>query len=192
MAEMPGVRPRREECPVRLIVLYGLPGVGKLTVARELSRLTGFRLFHNHLTVDLITSLFDFGTPPFRELREEIWLSLMARAAAERVAGLIFTFVFEQTMRDDFIPSLRAAVEKHGGAVRLVELVCSQAALASRVEDPERARYGKIRSRALLEQLLAAHALRTPSWVRPDFRLDTTDLSAAEAARQIQAALGAE
>jgi hypothetical protein len=37
---------------VKLVVLYGLPATGKLMVARELSRLTGLRLFHNHLTVD--------------------------------------------------------------------------------------------------------------------------------------------
>jgi broad-specificity NMP kinase len=47
---------------MRLIFLYGLPGVGKLTVARELAEFTGFKVFHNHLTVDLVGSVFDFGT----------------------------------------------------------------------------------------------------------------------------------
>ncbi len=36
---------------MRLVFIYGPPGVGKLTVARELAALTGFKLFHNHLTV---------------------------------------------------------------------------------------------------------------------------------------------
>jgi tRNA uridine 5-carbamoylmethylation protein Kti12 len=49
---------------MKLVFLHGAPAVGKLTVARELSALTGFRLFHNHLTVDLATSLFTFGSEP--------------------------------------------------------------------------------------------------------------------------------
>ena len=43
---------------MRLVVLYGPPGVGKLTVGGELATLTGFRLFHNHLTVNLATAIF--------------------------------------------------------------------------------------------------------------------------------------
>ena len=46
---------------MRLVVLYGPPGVGKLTVGTELSELTGFKLFHNHLTVNLVTSVIHSG-----------------------------------------------------------------------------------------------------------------------------------
>ncbi|MBD0327065.1 MAG: AAA family ATPase, partial [Pyrinomonadaceae bacterium] len=49
---------------MKLIFLHGLPGVGKLTVARELAKLTGFKVFHNHLAVDLVESLFEFGSQP--------------------------------------------------------------------------------------------------------------------------------
>ena len=52
---------------MKLIFLYGAPGTGKLTVARELAALTGYRLFHNHLTVDLAKAIFDFGTPDYLE-----------------------------------------------------------------------------------------------------------------------------
>jgi tRNA uridine 5-carbamoylmethylation protein Kti12 len=54
---------------MQLIFLHGLPGVGKLTVARELAKLTGFNVFHNHLAVDLVESIFAFGSQPFVELR---------------------------------------------------------------------------------------------------------------------------
>ena len=57
---------------MNLIFMYGPPGVGKLTVARELSQLTGYKLFHNHLVVNLVYAVFDFKTKPFVELREKI------------------------------------------------------------------------------------------------------------------------
>jgi predicted kinase len=44
----------------KLLLLYGRPAVGKLTVAREVAALTGGRLFHNHLTVNLALSVFEF------------------------------------------------------------------------------------------------------------------------------------
>jgi len=42
---------------MELLFIYGPAAVGKLTVARELAKLTGFRLFHNHLTVDAVMAL---------------------------------------------------------------------------------------------------------------------------------------
>jgi cytidylate kinase len=50
---------------MELVFIHGPAGSGKLTVARELSRMTGLRLFHNHLTVDAVTAVFDFGSEPF-------------------------------------------------------------------------------------------------------------------------------
>jgi len=64
-----------------LVFLHGPPGSGKLTVGRELQSITGFRLFHNHLVVDLLESLFEFGSAPFVKLREELWLSAFRQAA---------------------------------------------------------------------------------------------------------------
>ncbi len=49
---------------MRLVFIYGPPGVGKLTVATALATLTGYRLCHNHLTVNLVTALFPPKPPP--------------------------------------------------------------------------------------------------------------------------------
>ena len=49
----------RKGAAVKLIFVYGLPATGKLTVARELSSLTGYKVFHNHLVVDLLQSTID-------------------------------------------------------------------------------------------------------------------------------------
>ncbi len=66
---------------MKLIFIYGAPAVGKLTVARELARLTGFKVFHNHLSIDCIEPIFDFGTPSFFKLIELIRVETVAEAA---------------------------------------------------------------------------------------------------------------
>ncbi len=39
---------------MKLVFIYGPPASGKLTVARELAALTGYKLFHNHLVVEAL------------------------------------------------------------------------------------------------------------------------------------------
>ena len=53
---------------MKLIILFGPPAVGKMTVGQELSKITGYKLLHNHMTIDLVTEFFDFGTPQFERL----------------------------------------------------------------------------------------------------------------------------
>lgn len=43
---------------MNLIFIYGPPATGKLTIANELSSLTGLPVFHNHLTRDIVKSLY--------------------------------------------------------------------------------------------------------------------------------------
>jgi cytidylate kinase len=44
---------------VKLIVIYGPSAAGKHTVGRQLAKLTGYKFFYNHLTVDVVRALFD-------------------------------------------------------------------------------------------------------------------------------------
>ena len=49
---------------VAIVVIFGPPAVGKMTVGREVARLTGYKLFHNHMTVEPVLEVFEFGSPP--------------------------------------------------------------------------------------------------------------------------------
>ena len=59
---------------MKLVVLHGPPAAGKLTVALELEPLTGFQVFHHHLTVDLIFTFAPEKTvsPDFIEKAREV------------------------------------------------------------------------------------------------------------------------
>lgn len=170
---------------MKLIFLHGLPGVGKLTVARELAQLTGFPVFHNHLAVDLVGSVFEFGSPPFVELREKVWLAVFSQAVAARLDGLIFTFAYDRTVRGGFINEVRKIVETDGGEVIFVELKCSAEELERRIADPSRQKFGKLISVEQFRALGESGAFVDPGIPAGRLVVETTELPASEAARQI-------
>ena len=166
-----------------LIFIHGAPAVGKLTVAREVARLTGFPLFHNHLTVDLVSSLFAFGTAPFISLREEIWLAAFAEAARNELS-LIFTFNPERTVNEDFIQKTIEVIEAAGGQVVFVELACSDEELERRIEEPSRKEFGKLASLAQYRKLKSEGAFDFPK-LPSEISIDTTKQSPAGTAKII-------
>jgi len=170
---------------MQLIFLYGLPATGKLTVARELSRLTGYKLFHNHLVVDLLLSTFEFGSLPFVELREEIWLSVFRRACQGPMPGLIFTFNPEKTVSPGFVPQAVETVTRSGGKVHFVELICPLAELKRRIASPSHLQYRKLSSLSLFETLEAAGEFDTSHMPAAALTIDTSVHSPGEAAAQM-------
>jgi hypothetical protein len=175
---------------MRLIFIFGLPATGKLAVARELAALTGYKLFHNHLAVDLLLPVFEFGGAPFVKLREEIWLSVFEQAARDRREGLIFTFAPEKTVRPRFITDTVATVTGAGGTVEFVQLACPMPELKQRIGSPSRREHGKLTSVAQFEQLFVEGAFDAPTMPRPAVTIDTSTCTPPQAAERIQHALG--
>ena len=171
---------------MRLIFIHGAPAVGKLTVARELAKLTAFRLFHNHLTVDLLTSVFDFATEPFIILRETIWLSVF-REAAQRKISLIFTFNPESTVRERFIQDTVDAVESSDGRVIFIELTCSLDELERRIENPSRRSFGKLHSVEQYRELKRGGAFEHAKLPDSGGSFDTTSRKPEQTAQLINA-----
>lgn len=175
---------------MKLIVLSGLPGAGKLTVGRELAALTGYKLFHNHLTVDLLLAVFEFGSPPFVELRESIWLAVLDQAQRAGVPGVIFTFNPENTVRQSFLTALTEMVTSGGGQIFFVELCCDEEELERRLDTSERRGYKKLTSLKQFRKLQAAGVFSYPKLPPPHVTVDTGKLDPKAAARLIQKQCG--
>lgn len=109
---------------MKLVVLFGPPAVGKMTVGYELEKLIGLRLFHNHMTIDLVLHFFDFGTPPFGRLVNEFRTRIFEEVAASELPGLIFTYVWALDAPEDkeFIDKTCDIFRSHGAEVYFVEL----------------------------------------------------------------------
>jgi hypothetical protein len=143
---------------MKLIFLHGPAAAGKLTTARALEARLGYPVFHNHLTVNLLTTIFPFGSEPFVRLREQIWLSVITDATRTG-RSVIFTFAPESTVPWGFPDRLRSAVESHGGRLCSVRLEVSERAQEARIGNASRIEAGKLSS---LRVLRAGRQDRSP------------------------------
>lgn len=44
----------------KLILIIGPQAVGKMAVGQELSKITGYKLFYNHMTIEMVRLIFDY------------------------------------------------------------------------------------------------------------------------------------
>ena len=178
-AQKPTDKKQNKSAGPTLIVLHGLPGVGKYTVGKQFcdesksinqadkdkqaknkNGIGRFKLFHNHLVVDSLLSIFPFASKPFIELREKHWLQIFEQSCQHYVNenskdesksngtaptscdydGIVFTFLFEKTVNlQSFFPKVLEIFEKkYNGKVFFVELVCDNNELLERMQSDKR------------------------------------------------------
>jgi hypothetical protein len=167
---------------VDLVFLHGPAASGKLTIARALEARVGFPVFHNHLVVDLLTTVFPFGSEPFVRLREQFWTTVFADAA--RVdRSISFTFAPEATVRPGFPDRVRRLVEDEGGRVCFVRLRVSQGEQERRIGLPGRSEFHKLTSLETLRRLRNYE----PDVEQPpaDLEIDTDGSDASRSAESI-------
>ena len=170
-----------------LVFLHGPPAAGKLTVARALEELVGFPAFHNHLVVDLLTTVFPFGSEPFVRLREQFWSSVIADAARAG-RSLTFTFTPDATVAPGFPLRVRRLVESPGGRVRFVRLDVGIAEQERRLALPGRSEFHKLTSVATLRRLRADP--RAGEEPPVDLAVDTGTIDPSQAAALIADTFG--
>ncbi|MGY3717445.1 AAA family ATPase [Sutcliffiella cohnii] len=109
---------------MKCVLIFGPQAVGKMTVGQELEKLTGLKLFHNHMTIDLVSHFFSYSTKEGKRLvnlfREEIFNEV----AKSDLEGLIFTFVWAFNLESDkeYVDRIAKKFEDNGGEVFYVEL----------------------------------------------------------------------
>lgn len=107
---------------MKLVIIIGDAAVGKMTVGQELMKLTGLRLFHNHMAIELVIDVFGYyDSNVIVKLREVIFDSY----AKSQNDGLIFTYMwaFDEQSNWDYIAKVSELFETHGAEVYYVELV---------------------------------------------------------------------
>jgi shikimate kinase len=169
---------------MRLIFIYGPPASGKLTVASELAKLTGFKLFHNHVSIQFVQSIFEFGTKTFSRLTNKYRLEMIEEATKEEI-DTIFTFVYSKGEDDKFVKRVLQEVRSYGGQVCLVRLYCERKELVRRVKASERRRMGKVGSEKLLSDLFRRYKLDLEIPFQKSLSIDTTNQTPRSVAKSI-------
>lgn len=95
-----------------------------MTVGLELSELTGIPLFHNHLSIDAVLPVFEYGSPPFNRLVGLLREQVFVEAVDSDLPGLIFTMVWAFDLESElrFVEKHKAIFESRGGRTVFVEL----------------------------------------------------------------------
>ncbi len=156
-----------------LILLYGPPAAGKLTIARALSKLSGYRVFHNQLSIDLSLELFEFGTKEFQELSETIRSKVFEISAGKKEGKLIFTFCYAHPCDLPYVDKIIDQFEKCGCKVYLYQILCGKDILLKRVSEPSRNDHKKIQSVDKLNEIISRYDLFTPVPDRGSVLVDT-------------------
>ncbi len=176
----------------KVIFIYGAPAAGKLTTAKALSEITGFRVFHNHLSTDLVRSLFDRGNVVGDTLIVKLRLELLELAVKESLPGIILTgvyahdFIYANGKNDDwYVKQLEEITERNGGEFYGVQLITTKEILLKRVVERDRQQWKKIHTAEVLEQALQKHDHSQPAPLKNNLTIDNTDTSAEKVAEHI-------
>lgn len=184
---------------MHLVVLFGPPAVGKMTVGRALEALTGLRLLHNHMTIELVLPFFPFGHPSFERLVGEFRRRLLEEVAASELPGLIFTYVWGLDDPNDKreMDRYTAIFRQRGATLSFVELAAPQAVRLERNRDPLRLAHKPSKrdvaasERNLLEVDREHRTNTAGDFFYPErhIKVDTSALSPQESALRIVTAL---
>ncbi|MCB0851504.1 MAG: AAA family ATPase [Bacteroidetes bacterium] len=112
---------------MNLLLIFGPPAVGKMTVGQEIAKRTGMRVLHNHMTIDLVLNFFEFGTPAFERLVRSFRIQLLEEIAGSDLPGVIVTLVYALDLEEDhiFVEEISEIFQKQGGKVWFLELEAS-------------------------------------------------------------------
>ncbi len=169
---------------MKLILLYGPPAVGKLTVAKELANLTGITLYHSHMILNDIVEIFGYDNPVRRKLEFEFKLRIVEEAA-DQDKSLILTAA-PVGPNIEYYKKLIQEVEKRGGEVCIVRMTADKEELFNRVAHESRNQ--KIHDREKLQKFWEEFPENLGEFFGgKQLIIDNTNISPAEAAQKIAA-----
>ena len=120
---------------MKLVLIIGSGAVGKMTVGQELMKITGLRLFHNHMMIEPVIEIFNsFNGQVVSRLREVVFEEFLK----SENAGMIFTYMWAFDMPSDreYIMHVSSKFDE----VYCVELIADQTVRLERNKTENRLR----------------------------------------------------
>lgn len=107
---------------MKLVMIFGDAAVGKMTVGQELCKITGLRLFHNHMTIEPVIEIFGkYNGEVTKKLREVVFEEF----SKSQNYGMVFTYMWAFDSREDwdYVEHVSNIFLSKGAEVYYVELV---------------------------------------------------------------------
>lgn len=178
----------------KFILIYGPIGAGKLTIARELQKLTGFSLIHNHMILNLVEELFPRGesSPHRADLVMKIFGIMIKEAALKKKSIIMthpyaYTFVYKNGISDpEFVENMIKIYRDNNGTVCPVHIVCDKKENLRRASNKGRKVHKKLVVKKTLKEILDREDHDTSPKLKDNFKIDVTSIKAAQVAKIIK------
>ena len=125
---------------MKFVLIFGGIAVGKMTVAQELAKITGLRLFHNHMTIEPVIEVFGFFNLDVTLRLREVFFEEFVRTDHY---GMVFTgcWALEDPNDWEYFEGVAEHFTKIGGEAFYVNLVASEEVRLARNETENRLRH---------------------------------------------------
>ena len=177
------------------VFIIGAPAAGKMTIGQELSKLTGASLFFNHQTIDFALGIYQDFTEEMWEFVRSVNFSFLGTSARNH-RSVILTGVtdFSNQYHLMYLKDIQDLLNEHHQEILFVELETSLEERLRRNRTENRLkykplkRYFEVSEREILEtdKTNQLNSQKQPSGLHHYLKIDNTNLSAEEVAKQIQ------
>ena len=182
---------------MHMIMIVGPPAVGKMAVGLEIAKKTGYKLLHNHGTIELIIPIFEYGTPKFNILNNEFRQRIFEEVASSDLPGFIFTYVssFDLDVEKTHMEGITKTFEEKGHTECYVEFYAPLSIRLERNKHPLRldAKHSKrdiVQSAQRVAKMDKKYVMNStedyPFFFQDNYvKIDTTQLSAEKTAEMV-------
>ena len=177
------------------IFIIGAPASGKMTIGQELSQKTNATLFYNHQAIDFALEIYQDYTEEMWEFVRGITFSFLG-ASARNQRSVILTDVidFSNQYQLLYLKQIQDLLDDYHQEILFVELETSleerlhRNRTENRLKHKPLKRHIKVSEREILEtaETLQLNSQHQSNELHYYFKINNTNLSAEEAAKQIQ------
>ena len=177
------------------VFIIGAPAAGKMTIGQELSKLTGATLFFNHQPIDFALAIYQDFTEEMWEFVRSVNFSFLETSARHH-RSVILTGVIDFSNQYNlmYLKDIQDLLNEYHQQILFVELETSLEERLRRNRTENRLkykplkRYVEVSEREILEtdKTDQLNSQKQPSGLHYYLKIDNTNLSAEEVAKQIQ------
>lgn len=177
------------------VFIIGAPASGKMTIGQELSKLTGATLFFNHQPIDFALEIYQDFTEEMWEFVRGIYFSFLGTSARNR-RSVILTGVIDFSNQYNlmYLKEIQNLLDDYHQEILFVELETGLEERLRRNRTENRLKHKPLKRHIEVSEkeiLETAETLQLNSQFQPNelhhyFKINNTNLSAEEVAKQIQ------